>query len=291
MAEKKIKISKNPDENLILFNNIKKFEKPYPGLKIEEIDADLIIQNPDQPRKNFSQEKLAELIKSIEKNGILQPIVVRKKSAGYEIVFGERRYRAALQLGYSKIPAIIRDDIDDKNSLLMALVENIQREELNPIEMANAYNDLLKELKITQDELSKMIGKSRVAIANTLRLVKLPDNIKQLVNQGKLSEGHARAALSLKTPELQIELCKKIIEEELSVREAESIVNKIASNVSRETACVKDKDEHIVEIEGSLQKILGMRVSIKMKKRNSKVEILCNSQSDLEKIINKLLSN
>ncbi len=289
MAIRKLKIISDTDDNLVLFNG-KKADKNSPQLKIEEIEIDRIVQNPKQPRKNFSKDKLDELMKSIEKNGILQPIVVREKDGRYEIVFGERRYRAALQLGYSKIPAIIREGVDDKNGLLIALVENLQRDELNPIETANAYNSVIGEFNITQEELSKMIGKSRVAIANTMRLIKLPDAIKSCVNQGKITEGHARALLSVKTPELQAELCKKIIEQDLSVREAEKIIHKLVTNVSRETARVTTTDEHICQIAEQLEKFLGMKVQIKMKNKSSKIEILCNSQSDLENIINKLLS-
>ncbi len=291
MAERKLKIisDKNIDDNLVLFNSRNKNLK-MPHLNIEEIEIDLIVQNPDQPRKNFSKEKLDELMKSIEKNGILQPIVVRRKDGRFEIVFGERRYRAALQLGYTKIPAIVREDVDDKNKMLIALVENLQRDELNPIETANAYDSVINEFNLTQDELSKIIGKSRVAIANTLRLVKLPAAVKNLVNQGKLSEGHARALLTIKTPEIQADLCKKIIAEELSVRETEKIIHKLAANVSRETARMTTTDEHICQIAEQLEKFLGMKVLIKMKNKGSKIEILCNSQSDLENIINKLLS-
>jgi len=289
MAIRKLKIINDTDDNLILFNGMKS-DKNSSNLKIEEIEIERIVQNPKQPRKNFSKDKLDELMKSIEKNGILQPIVVRAKADRYEIVFGERRYRAALQLGYTKIPAIIRQDVDDKNGLLMALVENLQRDELNPIETANAYNSVINEFNITQDELSKMIGKSRVAIANTMRLIKLSDSIKSYVNQGKITEGHARALLSVKTPELQAELCKKIIEQDLSVREAERIIHKLVANVSRETARVTTTDEHICQIAEQLEKFLGLKVHIKMKNKKSKIEILCNSQSDLENIINKLLS-
>jgi ParB family chromosome partitioning protein len=290
MAARKIKIDKNPDENLILFSSIKKNEAGAPHLKIEEIDIDRIIQNPDQPRKNFGKEKLDELMKSIEKNGILQPIVVRRKESRFEIVFGERRYRAALQLGYAKIPAIIREDVDDKHGLLIALIENIQRDDLNPLETADAYHSLLIKFQVTQDELSKMVGKSRVAISNTLRLIKLPDSIKSYVNQGRITEGHARALLAVKTPEIQTELCKKIVDCDLSVRETEKLIHKIVAGVSRETAHRTVKDEHICDIESMLEKFLGMKVNIKMKNKNSKIEILCNSQSDLENIINKLLS-
>ncbi|HOD40423.1 MAG TPA: ParB/RepB/Spo0J family partition protein, partial [Candidatus Wallbacteria bacterium] len=249
MAIRKLKINKETADNLILFNNLKNAEKASPSLKIEEIEIDRIMQNPNQPRKNFGKEKLDELMKSIEENGILQPIVVRRKEGRFEIVFGERRYRAALQLGYARIPAIIREDVDDKNSLLIALVENLQRDELNPLETANAYNSIINEFQITQEELSKMIGKSRVAVSNTLRLIKLADPVKNFVNQGKISEGHARALVSVKTPELQAEICKKIMEQDLSVRETEKIIHKLVSNVSRETAHRTIKDEHICEVE------------------------------------------
>lgn len=290
MAVRKLKIDKNTDENLILFSSLKKGEGEAAHFKVEEIDIDLVAQNPDQPRKNFSKEKLEELMRSIEKNGILQPIVVRRKEGRFEIVFGERRYRAALQLGFTRIPAIVKENIDDKTGLLIALIENLQRDDLNPLETADAYHSLMEKFQVTQEELSKMVGKSRVAISNTLRLIKLADPVKSFVSQGRITEGHARALLAVKTPELQAELCRKIVDGDLSVRETEKIVHRLVAGVSRETAHRTVKDEHICEIETTLEKILGMKVTIKMKNKNSKIEILCNSQSDLENIINKLLS-
>jgi len=289
MVEKKRPVRSKKSDDLNLFE--RKNEKKDPMLEVADIDVNLITQNPNQPRKNFNKDKLDELVRSIESNGILEPIIVRPKGEKFEIVVGERRFRAALQLGYTKVPSIIKQGLDDRSGLVMALVENLQRDDLNPLEEANTYNQLITEHKLTQDEMAKLIGKSRVAISNTIRLLKLPDSIKSYVNQGKISEGHARAILSLKTPEHQSELCEKILNAGLSVRGAEEEAHKISSSVSRETARITEKDEHIVEIESSLQEILGLKVSIKMKKKNSRLEILCNSQSDLEKIINKLLSN
>lgn len=292
MPIKKIKLNNQPKiSNLNLFDNLENLKNDNINVKnIVELEIDKIIQNPNQPRKNFNKEKLEELVKSIEKNGILQPIVVRPKSDKYEIIFGERRYRAALQLGYTKIPAIIRDNIDDNQTLLTALIENIQRDDLTPIELAETYQKLLDQLNITHEELAELLGKTRVSITNCLRLNKLPDQIKLLVNQGKLTEGHARALLSIKSPELQLEVCNKIIKDELSVRETEKLIHKIALNVSRETSHKLIKDEHILEIENELSKILGMKVNIKLKNKSSKIEIICNTQSELENIINKLLT-
>lgn len=289
MAGIKKRIDTKKAENMVLFE--KKNEKRGPAATVSEIEVDLIVQNPNQPRKNFNKDKLDELVRSIEANGILEPILVRPKDGRYELVFGERRFRAALQLGYTKVPVTIRDGIDDRTSLIMALVENLQRDDLNPIEAANSYHSLINDERMTQEDLAKLIGKSRVSISNSLRLLKLPDEIKTHISQGRISEGHARAILMLKTPELQSELCEKIVDDGLSVRAAEDLAGKTLGGVSRETAKMTGKDEHIIDIEESLEKILGLKVNIRMKKRNSRVEILCNSQSDLEKIINKLLSN
>jgi len=292
MLDKKTRKKKKEDTLVFPFGENKKAEKKDPEIAVRQIDVDLIVQNPNQPRKNFNKEKLEELVKSIEAEGILQPIVVRGRADGrFEIVFGERRFRAALHLGYSSVPAIVREGVSDREGLIMAIVENIQRDDLNPMEEAVAYHSLIENDGMTQEELARLIGKSRVAIANTLRLNKLPEHVKSMLNQGKLTEGHARAVLLLKTPELQSQLCDKIVAEELSVRESEKIAARVSGGVSRETSRVMETDSHFSEIEDLLAKSLGMVVNIRLKKRKSKIEIICPSQSDLERIINKLISN
>lgn len=292
MAEKKIRRKKSEETLAFHFGEGGKSDKKGPNVVVREVDVDLVVQNPNQPRKNFNKEKLEELVKSIDAEGILQPIVVRGRADGrFEIVFGERRFRAALQLGYSRVPAIVRENVGDRDGLLMAIVENVQRDDLNPMEEAVAFQSLLEEHGMTQEELARLIGKSRVAVSNTLRLNRLPDHVKSMLNQNRISEGHARAVLLLKTPELQTQLCDKIISDELSVREAEKIAARVSNGVSRETSRVMETDSHFSEIEDLLAKSLGMKVNIRLKKRRSKIEIICPSQSDLERIINKLISN
>lgn len=261
-------------------------------LRISEIEP-----NPDQPRKNFDQDALAQLAGSISVHGLIQPIVVRpSKSEGYyEIIAGERRWRAAKMAGLSEVP-VIQMDIDDKKAAQIALIENIQREDLNAIEEAEAYSALIDEHDMTQEELAGQVGKSRSAIANSMRLLELPESVIALVKDSKLSAGHARALLGLKK-EMQIEAAANAaVSKNLSVREVEKLVknlNKAADNadntdVSDSEAELHVKVDYIAELAGKMTSRLGRRVQIKDKGKAKKIEISYEDNEDLNSII-KLL--
>lgn len=259
------------------------------GDKPGEIRLDEIVPNPYQPRRLFDQEKLDELAESIRKHGVLQPIVVRKAGERYEIVVGERRYRAARQAGLESIPAVVRE-YDDRDMMQIALVENLQREDLNPIEEAEGYRRLMSEFGLTQEELGAVLGKSRSAVANTLRLLKLDPFVQESVSRGTLSMGHARALLALESPTDQIRVCRKVVEEGLSVRQTEELVKRLLTPAqrvkhSKETA----RDPNIVEIEDRLKRSLGTQVRIKPGQRRSVIEIEYYSSDDLERILERVL--
>ena len=187
------------------------------------IGIEQIKPNVNQPRKKFNEERIAELAESILKHGIIQPLVVRRSGAFYEIVAGERRWRAARRADLEKVPCIIREFTDEEN-MLIAIIENLQREDLDPIEEANGLNQMIKKFGMTQEEVSKSISKSRPYISNSLRLLKLPEYIQELVSEGKLSMGHARALISVEDPKLQSEICSRIVKDGLSVRDVEKLV-------------------------------------------------------------------
>lgn len=265
--------------------------------KVTNVSIDKIKPNPNQPRKNFNENSLRELAESIKQKGILQPIIVRERNGFYEIVVGERRWRSAKIAGLSEVPVIIRNDIDDASSLELALIENIQREDLNPIDLANAYNELIQKYNLTQEDISKIVGKSRSAIANTLRLLKLPDKVKEYIIQGKLSEGHGRALLSLESDEEILKVAKECIDKNLSVRELEELVNfrknsGITLNVSRETKQNKNtsKSSEISNIEEDFIERLGTKVSVIGDLNKGKIVINYYSRDDLERIYNILMN-
>ncbi|MCS7298544.1 MAG: ParB/RepB/Spo0J family partition protein [Spirochaetia bacterium] len=265
--------------------------------KITNVSIDKIKPNPNQPRKNFNENSLKELAESIKEKGILQPIIVRERNGYYEIVAGERRWRSAKIAGLSEVPVIIRNDIDDTNSLELALIENIQREDLNPIDLASAYNELIEKYNLTQEDISKVVGKSRSAVANTLRLLKLPDKVKEYIIQGTLSEGHGRTLLSLESDEEILKVAKECIDKNLSVRELEELINfrknsGITLNVSRETKQNKNisKSMEISNIEEDFIERLGTKVSVIGDLNKGKIVINYYSRDDLEKIYSILMN-
>jgi ParB family chromosome partitioning protein len=234
-----------------------------------------------QPRSDFNQEKLNELISSIKEKGVVQPVLARKADVGYELIAGERRLRAAKSLGIDKIPVIVKE-VDDANAMELALIENIQREDLNPIEEARAYQRLVQEFGFTQEQIGQAVGKDRVSISNILRLLNLPAKIQQFINDDLLAMGHARALLSISEPSRQLKLCEKIIKKGLSVREAEQLVKPHA--VTRRTG-TKDTDPYTKSAEDELQKKLGTRVKILHGKKRGKILIEYYSPTDLDRII------
>jgi ParB family chromosome partitioning protein len=254
---------------------------------IQEIKLKEIRPNPYQPRKTFEQEAINELKESILQHGILQPIVVRKSIKGYEIVVGERRFRAATEAKLTAIPAVIRD-LSEQQMMELALLENLQREDLTPIEEAQAYQTLMEQLNFTQEALAKRLGKSRPHIANHIRLLSLPKPIQQLISDGKLSMGHGRTLLGLKNKDKLNSLVEKIIREHMNVRQVELIVQQL-NNVSRENKKKKpEKDVFIKERETYLQEYFGTAVTIKKQKKKGKIEIEFFSQDDLDRILELL---
>lgn len=243
-------------------------------LKITEITA-----GENQPRRKFAQDALNELAESIKEHGIVQPIVVRKKEDYYEIVAGERRWRAARLAGLKTVPVVIKD-YSETQALEIALIENLQREDLNPIEEANAYKSLMDEHKISQEEIAKKIGKSRPAITNTLRLLNLDDGVKEFLISGEITAGHARALLAIDEKKKQIEVANKVIKEGLSVRQTEKMMR------SKEIVPVKKiKSPEVIEIEDKLRNLLHTKVNVIHGKKKGKIEIEYYSIDDLDRIL------
>ena len=254
-------------------------------LRISDIEPRL-----NQPRKVFDETALSELADSIATHGLIQPVVVREDSRGfYSIVAGERRWRASKLAGLTEIPVVILD-IDDAKAAELALVENLQREDLNPIEEAMAYEALATEYSLTQEEISQRIGKSRTAITNSLRLLNLPEDIKDLVADNEISAGHARTLLGLKDKDKYNEAIHLIITKELSVRDTEKLVKKMNSAKPVEVTVVKDKVEvdYRKELERRMTQRLGRKIAIKDKGKAKKIEISYEDNKDLEDLIVKL---
>lgn len=267
-------------------------ENEIDEVKINEgnnIDIEAVIPNRFQPRKTFDENALKELSNSIREKGVIQPILVTPLGDGkYELVAGERRLRASKLAGLTEIPAIIKE-FSHEDMLEIALIENIQREDLNSIEVAEAYKELMERLDLTQEQLSEKIGKSRTSVANTLRLLRLPDFIREKVSNRELSEGHARAILSLDDIDKMIDFAKYILSEGLTVREAEKESKKYQpkkENVSRETN--QKKNDQIEDLEEKLIQLLGAKVEISGNVKKGKIQIHYYSRDELENIYKKL---
>jgi ParB family chromosome partitioning protein len=250
-----------------------------------------IIPNRSQPRKHFDESKLQELAESIKEKGILEPLIVRKTDQGYELIVGERRWRAAQKAGLKEVPVVVKE-AEGKEALEISLIENLQREDLNPIEAAEAFKHLIEEFKISQEDLSKRIGKDRTTIANTLRLLKLPIEIRNQLLQNRITSGHARAILSLESKEKQKELCALIIKKGLSVREAEALAKRWSEKPKKSITAVKKKgdlESQLNSLQDSLRKYLGTKVQINRKGKRGKIEIEYYSHQDLERIVEAIL--
>jgi ParB family chromosome partitioning protein len=256
------------------------------GESIKILKVDDIKPNINQPRKHFDKEKIKALEESIISHGIIQPIIVRKLEKGYEIVAGERRWRAAKNKDLKEIPCIIKE-LDDEKLMELSLIENLQREDLNEIEEALAYKRLNEEFSMTQDKIGKTVGKSRPYIANTLRLLNLDDEVKEMIVEGKISGGHGRTLLRIENINLQREIASKIISETLTVRETEKLVSKLLDkDLARKKSFIKkEKDSDITYLEESLKEVLGTKVNIVNGKKKGKIEIEYYSDEDLERII------
>ena len=252
--------------------------------KNTELLIDEISPNRFQPRKYFDDDKLEELVTSIRDNGVLQPIVVQKVEAGYELVVGERRWRASKKAGLKKIPAVIRE-VTDAQALELAIIENIHRQDLNPIEEADAYARLADEFALTQEMIAKRVGKSRTAVANTLRLLKLSRNIKEDLISGKISMGHARALLGLDNAGQMEALRKEIFKQDLTVRQIESRVSRLKQSVSKKpVSLVSKKNIFIKDLEKEFERRLGTKVDIKSAKKGGKLVVTYYSDDDLDRI-------
>lgn len=252
----------------------------------KELLIDEISPNRFQPRNYFDDDKLEELVASIRENGILQPVVVQKSGSGYELIVGERRWRASKKAGLKKIPAMIRE-VSDAQTLELAIIENIHRQDLNPIEEAEAYARLADEFALTQEMIANKVGKSRTAVANILRLLKLPRNIKEHLISGKLSMGHARALLGLGNVGQAQALCKVIFKEDLTVRQTENRVNKLKQPAPEKSASpATKKNIFIKDLEKELERKLGTKVEISPKKTGGKLVVTYYSDDDLERIQN-----
>lgn len=247
-------------------------------LRINDIEP-----NAGQPRKKFDDEKLMQLSDSIKQHGIVQPIIVRKENSTYKIVAGERRWRAARLAGLTTVPVIIKD-VTNKQVMEMALIENIQREDLNPIEEAEAYERLINEYNMTQEELSNSIGKNRSTIANIIRLLALGDIVKEFLINGDISSGHARALLAIDEKEKQEIVCKEIIDKNLNVRETENYVKRLLTDQKKGKKVINN-DANIVKIEDELKKILGTKVKLSNNNKKGKIMIEYYSNDELERIL------
>ena len=260
-----------------------------PGIHLIQIDPQKIVPNPRQPRTHFNAEDLAELVHSVREFGVLQPVVVRKNTDGeYELIMGERRTRAAREAGLEKIPAIVRETADE-DLLRDALLENLHRSELNPLEEASAYQQLLEDFGITQEELATRIGRSRPQISNTIRLLKLPVPVQQRVAAGVLTAGHARAILSLETPEAMQRLADKVVNEDLSVRATEVAAKTEPAAPGRTAKPTPGaRRAYLDEVAGNLGDRLNTRVKVSLGARKGQVIIDFASIQDLNRILSEL---
>ncbi len=264
--------------------------------RVHEVDINKITPNKNQPRHSFDDESLSELSESIKEVGIIQPIVVKKIDDYYEIIAGERRWRAARIAGLRKVPVLVRD-LDELKSLEAALIENIQREDLNPIEEAMTYNRFSEEFNLTQEEIARKVGKSRSAVANAMRLMNLDSRVKTFVKEGRLSSGHARALLAVENNNIQFELADRIIDYGLSVRQTEELVKKASEpqytyEVEKDPpkkASVENPEaaRECLRLSNELKSIFGTKVNIKNNKNkgSGKIEIEYSSADDLDRII------
>ena len=263
----------------------------------EEIDKKDIVHiklsdirpNKNQPRKEFNEDRIKALSDSIKNFGVLQPIVLKPvENNTYMIIAGERRYRASILAGKEEIPAVIKD-IPIKDIMEIALIENLQREDLNAIEEALAYKSLIENYKVTQEELSETVGKSRPHITNTLRLLNLQNKIVKMIENGQITAGHGKALLRIEDKEKQLEVANRIIDEELSVRAVEDIAKKILENKDTKKVEKKEKDIYIIDAEERLSNIFGTKVSISTGKKKGKIEIVYNNEEELNDILSMMI--
>jgi ParB family chromosome partitioning protein len=270
-------------------------DSTLPSDEVLELDIDSIFPNPQQPRREFDPTALQELADSIRQNGVLQPVVVRQVAKGYELIAGERRWRASRIAGLETIPAIVRA-VDDAQLLELALIENVQREDLNAIEKARAYREMIQRLGLTQEQVASKVGKDRSSVANLVRLLDLPSEVQDCVSRGSLTMGHARALLGLKSPSHQSDLCKRIIRDALNVRETEREVTRLqaasaSARPSPEAARSGTSpvpDAQVKDLEDQLRRAVGLRSKLRVRGPRTRVIIDCPKPSDFERLFIKL---
>ena len=269
-------------DSLFADNSVDELNSSVNKLRIMEIEP-----NRDQPRKDFDEKSLSELAESIEQHGVLQPLVVRPlTNGGYQLVAGERRWRAARIAGLTEVPVVIKE-LTDEEVIEIAMIENLQREDLNPLEEALGYRYMMDELNITQEQAAEKVGKSRPAVANAIRLLRLPDEVQEMVKNNLISPGHARALLGFENQELIIQAAKRIVKEDLSVREVETLVKN--SQKAPKVPKQQKRDKFFSEVELALVENLGRKVKIKESKKDSGLlEIEFFDKDDLESLAMKL---
>jgi len=257
------------------------------GTKIVYVRIDQLKPSPFQPREDFDSQQLEELAQSIREKGVIQPILVRRKGEDYEIIAGERRFRAANSLNLKELPIIVKD-ADDQDSLELSLIENIQRQGLNPIEEAHAYKYLIDKFNVTQDKISEVLGKARASVTNTLRLLKLPQEIQDEIKKNRISFAHGRALLEVEDDNQQLRLLEKIISNRLSVRELENLIKRLRSRTGKNQPRTAAQDPRLHVWEEELQRILATKVKIRKDLKRGHILIEFYSQEELERIVDKL---
>lgn len=287
----------------VLKENKEETEKKAKAKAEEEMDEkgrilmlklDLVQPNKEQPRKTFDEEKINELAESIKNYGVLQPLLVQKNDSFYEIIAGERRWRAAKAAGLKEVPAVLKE-YSKQEAMEISLIENVQRADLNPIEEALGYRQLIDEFGLTQEEIAVRVAKSRTAITNTMRLLKLDEQIQNMLVQGVITSGHARALLSLEDTQMQLKAAKEILDKKLSVRETERLVKRLQKEASGEKKEEKKKDETLAliyqDLEDRMKSVMGTKVSIHNKDKNKgRIEIEYYSEAELERIVEMIES-
>ncbi len=261
--------------------------QPAGGGAIELRTRD-VLPNPFQPRHSMNDEALDELVESVRVHGVIQPVMVRRIGRGYELVMGARRLRAAAAAGLDTVPAIVRD-VTDEEMLCLALVENVQREDLNPVDKAKAYKRLMEEFGLTQEKLAERVGQNRATIANTVRLLGLPQSVQVVLARGDISTGHAKALLALESSRQQEELCRRIVKQGLSVRATEKAVERILHG-ARQRQRKHVRDVHVEAVEEELRGVFGTRVNVVYGKGKGRIEIEYFSDDELERILNIMRS-
>ena len=262
--------------------------------RILMLKLDLVQPNKEQPRKTFDEEKINELAESIKNYGVLQPLLVQKNDSFYEIIAGERRWRAAKAAGLKEVPAVLKE-YSKQEAMEISLIENVQRADLNPIEEALGYRQLIDEFGLTQEEIAVRVAKSRTAITNTMRLLKLDEQIQNMLVQGVITSGHARALLSLEDTQMQLKAAKEILDKKLSVRETERLVKRLQKEASGEKKEEKKKDETLAliyqDLEDRMKSVMGTKVIIHNKDKNKgRIEIEYYSEAELERIVEMIES-